>query len=295
MDTHNTNSKILKNNWKLQFLKFDKSIDDALQQQHHAAQFIAMVGRYLIEQQSDDSNTNMGFIPKMNLLMGNPLANGMRVALSLPEMKIRILDEYNNTKKVISLEGKTKQKVFNELAQNLVDLRIDVADFRNELHYEIPTHQLDNGAAFIIENKNDFIENANLRHNAEIILNEVAQLFEQEESVRIWPHHFDTGVFFTISRNEKEEPEQTIGIGFSIPDSMISEPYYYLSFWSERPIEGIKNFTKLNSGKWMMPDWNGAVLKHSEILAKKSAFEQYKIVSLFFNQGIELLKIYLKN
>ena len=260
-----------------------------MQQQHHAAQFIAMAGKHLIPQQPDDSNTNMEFIFGKDMLRGNALANGMHVALQLSEMKISILDKDNNIKNVIVLEGKTKQNVFVELAQNLADLGIDVIDFKNELHYEIPSHQLDKGAVFSIKNENTFIENTNYRHNAKIILNEIAQLFEQEEPIRIWPHHFDTGAFFVVGKNEKGETTKTIGIGLAIPDSMVEEPYYYLSFWSENPIKELEKFDTLDAGKWMMPDWSGAILKQSEILKVSSATGQYKLVKSFFHSGINIL------
>ena len=136
------------NEWKLMTMAFNNELNNALQQQHHAAQFIALVGRYLIPQQPDDSNTNMEFIFGKDMLRGNVLANGMRVALQMSEMKISILDKKNNVKNVIALEGKTKQKVFDELTQNLADFGIDVTDFKNELHYEIPSHQLDKDPVF---------------------------------------------------------------------------------------------------------------------------------------------------
>lgn len=276
--------------WKLQSLSFNKDLSDALQQQHHATQFIAMVGRHLIPQQPDDSNTNMEFTPEKDMLIGNALPNGLRLALKLSEMELSIVDEANIVKKIIILEGKTKQKVFVELAQNLADLGVDVTEFKNELHYEIPSHQLDKGSVFSINNKNDFIENSKYRHNAKIVLNEIGKLFEQQELIRIWPHHFDTGAFYTISKNKKGEASKTIGIGLAIPDSMVEEPYYYLSFWSEKPIEGIENITALDAGKWMMPNWNGAVLRHSEILDAGSAEGQYELVSNFFTSGIDALK-----
>ena len=136
------------NEWKLMTRAFNNELNDALQQQHHAAQFIAIVGRHLIPQRPDDSNTNMEFIFGKDMLRGNVLANGMRVALQMSEMKISILDKKNNVKNVIALEGKTKQKVFDELTQNLADFGIDVTDFKNELHYEIPSHQLDKDPVF---------------------------------------------------------------------------------------------------------------------------------------------------
>ena len=74
MDTAN-------NKWEALTLPFDKDVHDALQQQHHAAQFIALVGRHLIPQQADDSNTNMQYYSASDMLLGNPLVNGYRVGL----------------------------------------------------------------------------------------------------------------------------------------------------------------------------------------------------------------------
>ena len=80
------------NNWKIQSLPFDEDMQDALMQQHNTAQFIAKVGRHLIPQKADDSNTNMEFIPEENLLLGNAMPNGMRVALHLSELRLLIID-----------------------------------------------------------------------------------------------------------------------------------------------------------------------------------------------------------
>ncbi|MCD4663677.1 MAG: hypothetical protein K8R68_00305 [Bacteroidales bacterium] len=39
----------------------------------------------------------------------------------------------------------------------------------------------------------------------------------------------------------------------------------------------------------MIPGWNGAILKHSEIFKEKSAEKQYKLVEYFFTSGINIL------
>lgn len=78
---------------------------------------------------------------------------------------------------------------------------------------------------------------------------------------------------------------------------MVPEPYFYLSFWSENPLDIENNPVKLPAGKWMLPDWNGAVLSVSEIFKKETAEEQYSLVKSFFETGIEILlkKMKLKN
>jgi len=276
-------------NWKSLSQTFTSELNDALQQQHHAAQFLAMVGRYLVPQQSDDSNTNMEFIFGEDMLLGNALPNQLRLGIWLNNLTLGIFDKDGAVKKQISLQGKTKKKAFVELSQNLADMGVDVNALKSELHYEIPEHQLDKGSVFSVSDEEFFNENAKYRHNAKIVLNEIGKLFDQQEPIRIWPHHFDTGAFYTISKNEKGEANQTIGIGMAIPDSMVEEPYYYLSFWSEKPLKSIDKITTLDMGKWMMPDWNGAVLKLSEIQKFDSANGQHKYVKTFFSSGIDIL------
>ena len=279
----------LNENWKLLTLPFNEEFNEALQQHHQAAQFPAMVGKYLIPQQADDSNTNMEYIPAGQLLLGNEMPDGMRLALQMTGLKLEILDQDGKPKKTISLIGKTKQRVFDELKQSLLELGVNVTNFKNELHYEIPVHPLDKGAVFYVKNESDFVENANYRLNAKIVLNEIAKEFKQKEPIRVWPHHFDTGAFYVISKNEKGDATQTIGVGFAIPDIMVKEPYYYLSFWSKKPIKNLNKLLALSSGTWMMPNWNGAILKHSEIIGNKSASGQYEMVKSFYQSGIKML------
>jgi hypothetical protein len=219
---------------------------------------------------------------------------GLHIALHLTDLNISILDKENNVLNEIIAEGKTKDEIFSDLKQKLLTLGVNVSAFKNELHYEIPEHELDKGTLFSVKNKLYTIENSIHRHNAEIILNEIAAAFEQSEPVRIWPHHFDTGTFIPVSRNEKGEASQTIGAGWTISDSMIDEPYFYLSFWSQKPLENLEDFRPLGAGRWMMPDWNGAVLQLSEITKEKTAEKQYQLAKSFFIQGIELLLQKLK-
>ena len=274
--------------WKPLTIAFNEDLRDALQQQHHAAQFIAFVGRHLIPQQADDSNTNMQYLPEQGLLAGNELSNGLRVVLQLTDLKLYFVDQEGNCKNEISLNGKSKQMVFEELKKTLASLGIDVSKFKNKLHYEIPTHKLDKGAAFSINDKKYFQESTFYRHNAEIVLNEIAHANDQAEPVRVWPHHFDTGTLILVAHNEGKL-SKSIGLGWAIPDSMVDEPYYYLSFWSENSIEGLKKLNPLDAGEWKIPTWNGAVLKHSEIIKQTSAETQFKLVESFFHQGIDIL------
>jgi len=280
--------------WKTQSLTYNIDIADALQQQHHAAQFIAMAGKYLIPQKEDDSNTNMQYLPDRGLLLGNKLPKEWQIALDLTKLDLYILDKELDMKSEIHLNGKTKTRVFDDLKQALTELNVDASTLKNELHYKIPTHNLDKNLPFSIGDRQFFQENTSYRHNAEIILNEVIAGINHAEPVRIWPHHFDTGSLIPLARNDQNKVSSSIGIGWAMPDSMISEPYYYLSFWSENPDVALKNLPSLATGQWMVPNWNGAVLKHSEILSEKNAAGQHNLVRSFFTSGIKILNEKLK-
>ena len=276
-------------NWKLLSSPFNQELNEALQQQYHATQFIAMAGRHLIAQQPDDSNTNMQYLPEQELLAGNVLSNGMRLALHLTDLKLCFLDQAGNCKNEISLVGKSKLQVFEELKKVFIALGLDISKFKNELHYEIPSHKLENGASFIITDSKLFEESTKYRHNAELIMNDLATLYPKSSSVRVWPHHYDTGSLLPVASNEKGELSKSIGLGWAIPDGMVDEPYYYLSFWSDKPIEGLDRLPSFDAGEWMMPNWNGGILKHSDILKAGSASEQHGLVKKFYHSGINMI------
>jgi len=279
-----------KNTWKPLNQVFDKGLNDALQQQHYAVQLIAMAGRHLIPQQADDSNTNMQYFPAEELMVGNSLEHGYHVAVKLTNMYLMVLDKDYQLVKQFTLEGKTMKKSSQKLKDALWSLNVDVSNFKEELHYEIPRHPLAKKEVFIINNIGDFIENAAYRNNAEIILNEISETFKLQEAIKVWPHHFDTGSYIPVTSNEKGELIQSIGLGFAIADAMVKEPYYYLSFWSAKPIKELEKPEALTVGKWMTPKWNGAVLKLSDIQKAQSGQVQHQIVKEFYESGLKILQ-----
>jgi len=276
------------NNWQLLSIPFHQELNNVLQQQYLAAQFIALAGRFLIPQKPDGSNINMQFLPEKEMLMGNLHPAGWAVGVQLKKLKVQILDKNLNVQAEIPLEGKTFDEAFHEFKTKLKNSGIDISGLKTEQPYELPTGGLKEGK-FFNAGEQETTENIRYRHNARLIINELATRFTDVEPVRIWPHHFDTGTFATIARNEKGDATKTIGLGWAIPDNMVAEPYFYLSFWSEDPVNTGENPIYLPAGKWMMPDWNGAVLGVSEIIQKETAEEQYLLVNSFFETGIENL------
>jgi hypothetical protein len=280
---------IQKENWIRLILAYDDNINDALQQQHHAAQFIALVGRHLIPPQPDDSNTSMNYDANEQSLIGNPMSGGLRIGVKLTDMVLYFCKDDLVYPDKIPLVGRTKDEVFGELKQKLSDLGVETSNLINELHYEIPDHALEKGAKFTIKDKVFFQECTYYRHNARLILNEFVKEYQDTAPLRIWPHHFDTGSFIPVKHNSKGEVTQSIGLGWTIPDSMVDEPYFYLSFWSEKPAKDINQLPPPDTGEWIYSGWQGGVLKHSDILKLKTSGEQEKSVRLFLDSGLNII------
>jgi hypothetical protein len=280
------------NTWKELTLDFNGDLHNVLLQQHHAAQFIALAGRYLIPQQPDDSNTNMQYRADREWLMGNELPGGLRMILHLADLKLCIIDKEENCRSEIDIVGLNKQQVFKELKQSLAGLNLDVTPFNNELHYTLPDHELDKNAAFSAGDQRSIQENIFYRQNAEIVIASIASNFKKAEPVRIWPHHFDTGTFIPLRYNANGGISKSIGLGWAMPDEMVNEPYFYLSFWSEDSIENFNALPDLEAGEWIKSGWHGGVFRNSDILKISSASGQKTFVESFFNSGIMLLSKY---
>jgi len=282
-----------KDTWKTLKQDFAGDLHKVLLQQHHAVQFIALAGKHLIPHQADDKHTNMEYLPDREWLIGNELPNGMRVGLQLSDLNIFIVDQGMKSKTRIALAGLNKQQVFEGLKENLAELNLDVSALKNEMHYSLPDHELDRNTAFSPGDQEFIQENNSYRHNANIVIANMASNFEKAEPVRIWPHHFDTGTFIPLRYNTNGGISRSIGLGWAIPDDMVNEPYYYLSFWSEDPVEDFNTLPNLEAGEWIRSGWHGALARNTDITKNSSASGQQAFVETFFNSGIrDLLEHY---
>ena len=275
--------------WRILKLGFSELIHANLLQQHQAVQLIGMVGRYMIPQEEDDSNTNMIYDADSESFLGNVIERGIRVSFSPKRMELLILDRDNKALSLISLAGLNRSEVFQLLKSTLTHLKLEAENLSEQLHYKMPDHPVTSGEKFKLENNRIISENIRYRHNAQLIIEKVAEKFPNAEPVRTWPNHFDTASFVTLEKNSAGGVSKSIGLGWAIPDKVVNEPYYYLNYWSEEPVENFNSLPHPEAGHWIPEIWNGAVLKNSEILVSGNAESQEEMVSRFFDSGIRIL------
>ncbi len=94
-----------------------------------------------------------------------------------------------------------------------------------------------------------------MRKNANQACYDLLGYLQCESEVRIWPHHFDTGIYTPIN------DQLGIGFGLAMRDEMVGAPYLYFSAYglNDHTLD-YAEFEPLTNGHWINQDWKGAVL-----------------------------------
>ena len=244
---------------------------------HWICQIIAKANRTFVPKKEDDSHTNLYFDSLGNRIVGrwvNTINGDILFTLNLANQQIEIVDSSNQiiaSVKTISCNIKDVEKNIEEL---LPTLGLNADGFSADLHFEIPNYEFAKEAIPAIDetalNEWKYIRK---------IANEACMLLlghlQASEEIRIWPHHFDTGLYTVLPNNIG------LGFGFAMEDEMAGAPYYYMSGY---PISGSINYENLPSGKgwkWELgEDWKGAILPMNQ-LETQSELEQKRMLNDF--------------
>ena len=220
---------------------------------HIASQYIVAAGISFLEKQADDSHTNLGWDVKTSSMTGQYLKeDGLHMALSYLDFSI----EFRRKDRVLakiplssSRHGdniKWIEEVFRDL--------LFKQPYHFKLHYSLPYEDLNVDYVFPYRDQNSLNELSVLRSIAFTVLSEHSSEHNEPTSVRIWPHHFDTGILLWLSDME------SIGLGLSIPDKMVDQYYFYASGWQGHEMMDTSKFQPLNGGSWKSDQWKGAIL-----------------------------------
>lgn len=233
---------------------------------HHAVQFIAAAGKYLLEVKDDDSHTNMSWDSGNNIFYGHSINNRARVGLHVPTLSLKVTGPTGIELASLSLSGKTKQEGLLWLRQALQLKQIDASDLELKMHYEIPEHPTDEAKPFSEIDNSVLEELANHRTVADQVCNEIFTKHAKATPARTWPHHFDHGVYVPFRFDDKGEAIQSFSVGYAVADSVIKEPYFYVTQWKKEAKVDYSKAPELECGKWLPEKLKGAGLALSEIL-----------------------------
>lgn len=236
---------------------------------HLLSQIIAKANRTFVPKNADDSYTNLFFDPLSHRMYGRWIKakhQNIILTLNLQTTKFEWLDDTLELLHSNAIEGFNYGQLEEFIEKSLEGFGLDKTGYRDEMHYKILDYPFLNKPFETFDIKARELWEA-YRGMANSACNAMLGLLQVDGEIRIWPHHFDTGIYVT--------PNKNIGLGFGLAmnDTLVGNPYFYLTGYN---LNGGKidyaNVPKQASGKWFINDqWKGATLSLGEIESTDTA------------------------
>jgi hypothetical protein len=230
----------------------------------------------------DDSHTNLYWDPIRQQLSGRWVSSpgGLLLpALNLKQTEFQWIDKQMEVAGKVSLVDKTYYEAEDLVVSLSREVGIETKSLMAPLHFEIPDYTFKSAAINKLEEP-ELSEWSYYRTLANHILNDLGATVQRGIEVRIWPHHFDTGIYFQWS------DEIGIGCGLAMEDDMAGAPYFYISAYTGDEQFNYSDATTLVYGKWIKEGpWKGGILPLNQ-LETDNAIQQLQI---FYNQALSYL------
>ena len=239
-----------------QLIEADKTL-------HSLAQYIALTGTNWLPNQPDDSHTNMVWNNERQRLEGRFIereGQPIQLVIDVSTLGLLFVDEQQRVVASFQAEGETPAKA-TEWWQSLMhnwgvtaikglNYTLDEPPVPDNIPYARPV------------DPNAWGE---WRQLAQTVLATLNESSGQTSEVRMWPHHFDTGVYYSFP--DKTGTEQAaIWAGYAVADAVSQEPYFYLSGYNSRQPINFAATQPLTTGNWLnTPSWQGAILPVSSV------------------------------
>ncbi|WP_435624896.1 hypothetical protein [Flagellimonas sp.] len=247
---------------------------DMPMQLHLAAQYLATAGISFLNKKEDDSHTNLAFSNANKGLETRPLDDsGTKLCLDYPNFSLRWASSNPET---LTLHGKSHDEIVTWL-KDITSSLDSSKSYDYKLHYDLP-YSMGPDETFQYSNPEKVETLIQLRTLGNTVLSKVLVENNLSSDIRIWPHHFDTGAFSALGENS----ETAVGMGLTIPDSLVDDYYFYISGYLGHSGLDTSNFKSLTKGKWLNDGFKGAILPAS--------YSTQEDAVTFFNEAIQAYK-----
>ncbi|GAB4311672.1 MAG: hypothetical protein Kow00127_01730 [Bacteroidales bacterium] len=245
-------------------------------QLHWLSQVIAKINRTFVPPKDDDSHTNLSFDPVASRLTGrwiNTPSGDVMAGLNLNTLHFEWFDRTLSPLHETAVTGKSISQLEQEVAAFPESLGMDISGIGQPLHFEIPDYGFNQ-----IPDETLLIQGMAKWKLFRQLANQSCFAFlgflQSEGEVRIWPHHFDTGVYVQATRH------MGIGFGLAMKDEMAGDAYFYIAGYKSAGSIQYRQLPALQTGKWITGDsWNGAILPISRLSQLSTVDAQLKIIS----------------
>ena len=230
---------------------------------HSLAQLLALTAMQWLPARPDDSHTNLIWNSHKNRLEGQPFTckgQQIRLIIDMDAFALNFIDDRDNVLASFSPANRTPAHAMAWWKSQMQAWGI--AEIRG-LNYQLANDSVP--AETVYEHPSGLADWAYWRTMANETLHTLTAWSGRNSEVRVWPHHFDTGVYYSLIDDSGQE-RAAIWAGYAIADSVCAEPYYYLSGYSRSQVVDMGQAPALKMGEWRNgPDWKGALLPVSSI------------------------------
>ena len=260
--------------------------NDTDRQLHWFCQTITKVNRAFVPQKQDDSHTNLYFDAFGKNIFGRWFKNENRkyiLALDLENQLFKLLNDNGITEFSQPIIGSTIQEIESQLKNKMDDKKFNTSKLLAPLHYKIPGYTFTKEVINRIPPE-DLLQWMEYRALANYVCFDFLGNVQVAAEIRIWPHHFDTGIYF--------EQNSNIGIGFGLAmkDEIVGNPYFYISAYPKDYKINYKKMPVIENAKWViLENWQGCVLNLERIQHLKPSAQYQSISSYLLSAYKELL------
>ncbi len=248
---------------------------------HWLSQVLAKANRAYVPEQEDDSHTNLYFDAIGKRILGRWIdgpEGKMILSLDLKVLTFQWLDEGQNILNEVSVLNKNMDELEAGVSEYPGSLKMSTADISKALHFNLPDYKITklNKGDFTDEGLRSWVYYRDLANKA---CQDMLGYLQAESEIRIWPHHFDTGIYSRVSDN------LGLGFGLAMKDALLGEAYFYMSgYAAESPLE-YQNLPTLSAGRWESGEqWKGAVLPLTD-LPQSSGEEAIQLIHSFIKEA----------
>lgn len=239
---------------------------------HYLSQILAKAGRTFVEKKEDDSHTNLYFNPEKNWIETHWIYSPkgkIKLVLRIIDFCMLWVDDKEESFQTVSTVKKLQSEVEEQLEKGILQAGLNTDGFSEPMHYEIPEYSfLDQ--PFQMINRHMLNEWMRWRELGNEACEKVLRILDVEGVTRIWPHHFDTSNYVTVSE------ELGIGFGLAMEDEMAGAPYFYMSGYPNEGKLEYKNLPELGLGRWEITEgFKGAILPINEFEETQEALDRY--------------------
>ncbi len=240
---------------------------------HQISQIIAKANRSFVPKKADDSHTNLYYDPVSEKILGRWIkveTGKIMLAFDLNACQLEIINDRLLVLNEFPVAGKTTVHLESDVAEALAQHELDISGFADELHFEITDYPFNNDP-FKSPSEAGLKQWKKVRKLANEASLHFLGYLQANSEIRIWPHHFDSGVYAAVHDG------LGIGFGLAMADGMEASPYFYLSGYAlDDSALKFENLPKPATGRWEIGEqWKGAILPMDALksLDEKELFE----------------------